>query len=129
MKKYRLIINIIVVIIVLIIMHHYLVPSTNEYNCIRDIRFKSLDINGVVIDKYYDETNHSYPTIDIKTLDNVSIQKINLFGEESNLFYLLQISDTIRKDKFRDIVMRKRNGTYTKLVKVDFDCKDSVNEK
>ena len=76
-------------------MYHNLVPSEEENNCRLDKRFKNLVFNGVIINKYYDKTEHSYPTLDLKALTNDSIQKINLIGEKSNLFNMLQISDTI----------------------------------
>jgi hypothetical protein len=124
MKKYRLLINFIVVTIVFIIMYYNLVPSEEENNCMLDKRFRNLVFDGVITNKYYDKTEHSYPTLDVKALNNDSIQKINLIGEKSHLFNLLQTSDTILKEKHSDIVMRKRNGVYSIFMKADFDCKD-----
>lgn len=106
-------------------MLYYGVPSEEENNCRLDKRFRNLVFDGVIINKYYDKTDHSNPTLDVKTLNNDSIQKINLIGEKSHLFNLLQISDTIMKEKHSDVVMRKRNGTCTGYIKADFNCKNS----
>lgn len=123
MKTLKIILNIFIVIVIFSLMYYYLVPSEDESNCSRYNEFMELALDGVVVNKCYDNLQHSYPAIDIKSSHNHSVQRFYLFGEKSNLFNLLCLSDTILKEKYCDIVSIKRNGTYIKLVKVDFGCK------
>jgi len=123
MKSLRIIINIIIVVVGLILMVHYGRPNDNEIKCRLYNEFKDLNLNGVIINKYFDRTQHSYPTIEIRSIENDSIQKFYLVRDRSNLFNLLRINDTILKEIKYAVVFRKQNGEFIKLDSVDFDCK------
>jgi hypothetical protein len=115
------IINILVVVTFIIIVFCFL-PNRNDVNCKLYKDFIDLDICGTVVDKYYDKSQHSYPTIEVKSLYNNSIQKVNLEGEVSDLYNLLSKLDTISKAKQSDIILRKEKGIFVRLIKADFDC-------
>lgn len=126
MKKYKTIVNLVLVIVIFIIMLHYLTWSKEESDCNHYNDFKSLTFDGIVIGKYYDKSQHSYPTIELKSLHENSIQKIYLVGEKSNLFNLLSKSDTIFKKKNSALVLIKRNGLFSNLSKANFGCKHEI---
>lgn len=123
MERIKSIINLILVIVIFLIMHHYLTPSNDEVDCMHYNDFIDLNLDGIITNKYYDKSQHSYPTIELKSLKDNDIQKIYLVGEKTDLFNLLCISDTILKKKYSDIVSKKRNGVFFKVTKVDFGCK------
>jgi hypothetical protein len=122
MKLLKFTLNLFIVIVILSLMYHYLVPSEEESNCMRYNEFMELTMDGVIVNKCYDHQEHSYPAIDIKSSHDHSVQRFYIFGEKSNLFNLLCLSDTILKEKHSDIVSIKRNGINVNLVKVDFGC-------
>lgn len=101
-------------------MYYYLVPSEEEANCVRYNEFVRLTIDGVVVNKCFDHHEHSYPAIDIK--NDHSVQRFYLL-DDSHLFERLNLSDTILKKENSDVVLIKRNGVFTKLIKPDFGCK------
>ena len=107
-------------------MHHYLTLSNEESDCMNYKDFVDLNLDGIIINKYYDKSEHSYQTIELKSLYDNTIQKFYLVGEKSNLFNLLCKSDTILKKKHSNLVLRKRKGIYLIVTKADFGCKENL---
>ncbi len=70
-----------------------------------------MKIDGVVVKKYIDKTQHSYPIIEIK--EGSGINKLNLELELSALFDKIEIDDVISKKANNDsIVIFRQNKTF-----------------
>jgi hypothetical protein len=99
-------------------------PNQKKAWCKEYKNFLDLDFNGTVAKKYHDEKNHSYPIIEIKSLEKDETIKLNLALDESNLFKVVNLSDTLLKRKGENLVFRKKGGTIEELSKVDFGCNE-----
>jgi len=89
---------------------YFILPSGKEVGERLNNNFLKSQFEGVIINKFIDKNEHSYPIIIIKTFENDSIIKINLVRESTNIFDSLIISDSIYKYKNKSFLIRKRNG-------------------
>lgn len=108
----------------IIYLYVFIIPSDNKTNCSNKKEFLAYVFKGVVIRKYLDKEQHSYPMIDIiNFIDNKKFQ-INLVEESSNIFEKVLVDDTIMKNKGSDILKFIRNDSSFSL-RAYFNC-DSI---
>jgi hypothetical protein len=92
----------------------------NDGRCESLKEYKDLYINGRVINKYIDSTQHSYPIVLITNI-NLASQKLNLAFDTTDSYLLINIGDSLLKK--RDellLVIKKRKKTIKKII--DFGC-------
>ena len=90
--------------------------------CKEFMDFKALSINGKVVNKYYDSTNHSFPVILIRNFQVSDLIQINLANDTIDLFNKVNINDTIIKIRGDSIIKIIGNGGILQR-QLDFGCK------
>lgn len=83
--------------------------------------FKSDTYDYLVINKYIDSNEHSYPTLVLQYKDGYQFKNTDLDFDKSNLFNFLSVGDSIKKEKGSAIV-RVINRKVDTTFKVDFGC-------
>jgi len=91
--------------------------------CITYDNFLKTSLDGVVVNKYIDSSQHSYPTLEIKNLKNLELNKLNLVLDTTSFYDDVSVSDTIYKELNNDSVFRFKNGIKCFILKIDFGCK------
>jgi hypothetical protein len=116
--------NIVSVIVLVIFFSwvYFFTPSYNDSQCNKLKDFKKLYINGVVIKKYIDSQEHSYPMIFIKNFNSNDTVNLNLVFDTTNLFNVLKESDTVYKDRNKLDLYISNNGKSVFFNRIDFGC-------
>ena len=83
--------------------------------------FKSYAYDYVVVNKYIDSSEHSYPTLILQDKKGNSLQNVDLIFDKSDLFDFLSIGDSIKKGTGTDII-RVLNSKIDTTFKVNFGC-------
>lgn len=96
--------------------------SFNQAECTYLIDFKKLKFSGIIINKFIDSSEHSYPLIIVKDTDVRENITINLVYDTTKTFNILNIGDSIKKE-FGSLYIQKKVGSkYIKLARIDFGC-------
>ena len=90
--------------------------------CVTYDEFLKLTLNGVVINKYIDSSQHSFETVEIKNLNDSEVNKIILDLDTTDLFDKISVYDTIFKEENKDSVFVMKGKQKYFLTKVDFGC-------
>jgi hypothetical protein len=98
-----------------------IIKKDNEKVCDTYKDFKKSTFNYLVVNKYIDSTQHSYPTLILKDKNGNQFKDIDLVSDNSSLFDLLSVGDSINKERQTDLV-RIKNGKIDTTVKVDLGC-------
>jgi hypothetical protein len=99
--------------------------SKNKGACGYAKSFFEQNINGVIIDKFVDASNHNNPTIII--FDNSVEKKLLLFhNNDAHVYSYLSVKDSIYKAAKSYELDIKRNGKITKMA-LNFGCSDALN--
>ena len=96
-------------------------PSLNDGACNRFKDFKSYKYDYLVINKYLDSNEHSYPTLILQDGKGDRFQNQDLIDDNSGLFQFLSVGDSIQKRKGDSVVNVIRNKLDT-TIKVNFGC-------
>ena len=110
------------IVVIFFIYIYFFAPTVQEGLCLDYRDFKEMEINGVVVQKFRNPNEHSYPTLMIKNFDSDSIQSLNLIGDTTNTYDKLKVFDTIFKKKGEILLYLKEHNSYTLLDSVDFGC-------
>ena len=110
------------VFLLVFIVFFWLQPSIKDINCNHFKSLRNVTYNGVVINKFIDSTQHNYPTVVIRQIDN-SIYKFDLTHDKSGLYGFLLIGDTLvkRKGSYNINVSRYE---MEKTFELDYGCED-----
>jgi len=82
--------------IIIILINIFLWAFNIEINFTSDIQElgrAEIEIQGEVVEKYYDRKNHNYPSIKVKTDDN--IYDFYLAHERRKIFDIIKVSDSL----------------------------------
>jgi hypothetical protein len=116
--------NILSMVAVLILFIFFVAASIREVDaapCNSYKDFKSYTYDYVVINKYIDSSEHSYPTLILQNKDGYRFKDLDFIFDKSNFFYFLNIGDSIKKKKGEDMI-RVINSKIDTVLKVDFGC-------
>lgn len=98
-------------------------PGLNDSPCILTDNFNKLDINGIVIKKYIDSDQHSYPILKIRSNNGLdTVLTINLVLEKSGLFERINPLDTLYKHKDSNEIYIQQDNRLRLIGKADFGC-------
>lgn len=107
-------------------------PSFNDNSCRAFADFKNQEYKAVIVDKYYDKKEHSYPTLIYKDQNGNKIINQNLILDNSGLFDYVRIGDTLTKKKNEEYIQIKSAKVDTMII-LDFGCntkqKNRINNK
>jgi hypothetical protein len=104
------------------IVMYFFGPSLEKGRCYDYNIFKDKEIDGIVVNKFRNPNEHSYPTLMIKNFNSDSLQSLILSSDTTDTYNALNISDTILKRKGEDQLFLKQNGIYKFLNRIDFGC-------
>ena len=122
MKKRR-IIQILLIIVFFVWFIIKIIPQFSiNTRCVVYEDFLKLSLNGIVISKYIDSSNHSFPTIEIKNFKSTNTEKLLLDLDTSNVYNRLNIGDTVFKSKNSDTIFRVESKKQYFISKVNFGC-------
>ena len=93
--------------------------SAGVCNSYKDLKNDTYDY--VVINKYIDSNQHSYPTLVLQYKDGYQFKNTDFDFDKSNLFNFLSVGDSIKKEKGSAII-RVINRKVDTTFKVDFGC-------
>ena len=94
----------------------------NDESCNLLKRYRRLNLNGILANKFIDSSEHSYPILIINNFDS-TVEKINLVLDTTNLFSVVDIGDSIFKKKNETWLEIKSNNKHFKR-NIDFGCSD-----
>ncbi len=99
------------------------IHSSNQFNykCHDYNEFKKTSINGIVIDKYRDGSNHSYPIVLIRNFFKHDTIELNLASDTTKLFSNLDKYDVVYKP-YGDSVLQITRQNKTFKIMIDFGC-------
>ncbi len=124
-NKYLLIgfseIGVIVTFIIFTILFLLSFPSLNDSACNSFKDFKRYKYDYVLINKYLDSTQHSYPTLILQDSQGNKIKNQDLIKDNSGLFDFVNIGDSIKK-KEGDSLVNVINNRLDTIIEVDFGC-------
>jgi hypothetical protein len=104
------------------------VPSVNYTNCLSNQKFREVTIDGVVVDKYFDKSQHSTPIVEIENFEGL-IDSIYFWGDHSGLFNKIQIKDTLKKKNGSNEILIKVEGKFEVFGIANFKCDSAKLEK
>ena len=105
-----------VIIVLLFFLLLYLtLPSDKEVRENNRTNFINLSFRGVVSDKFIDKSEHSFPIVIIKSIEDTIVYKINFARESNSLFDSINTMDTVYKNKGENVIYSKRNKVYVKI--------------
>jgi hypothetical protein len=113
-----------ILIAVFILVIYVIVPSVNYTNCVSNNRFQNLTIDGVVVKKYLDKSQHSTPIVEVQNFLGC-VDKIYLYGDGSGLYERIQLRTVLKKERGSNEVLIKEENRYVRLGIANFNC-DSV---
>ena len=111
-----------IIFIILFLIFIWLQPSIKDINCSHFKTLKNVSYKGVVINKFIDSTQHNYPIVVVRQIDN-SIYKFDLTHDRSGLYRFLQIGDSIVKSKGAYNIEVIRSG-MERIFILDYGCDD-----
>lgn len=123
LKKYKYL----VIVCLFLSIVYIIVPSMNYTNCLSSQKFREVIIDGVVINKYLDKSQHSTPIVEIQNFLG-RIDSVYFFGDHSGIFDRLNVKDTLKKSSGTNEILIRINGKYAQLGVADFKC-DSAKLK
>lgn len=119
----RRIIQIVLTIVFFVWFFIQIIPQFSiNTRCVVYDDFLKLSLNGIIISKYIDSSNHSFPTIEIKNFKSTNTEKLLLDLDTSNLYNQLHIGDTVLKPKNGDTIFRLESNKLHFISKVNFGC-------
>ena len=119
--------NILSSVAILILFIVFVVLSIKEDNAAVCSGYKDLKndtYDYLVINKYIDSNEHSYRTLVLQNKGGYQFKYTDLDFDKSNLFYFLNVGDSIKKNKGSAIV-RVINKKVDTTFKVDFGCDEN----
>lgn len=99
-----------------------LIPSFEEDICTELAEFRKIELNGKIIDKYINSSEHSYPMIIVGN-KNLHNDTLNFDSDTTNFFHFIQIDDDVQKKLNDNLIFVTRLNTVYKI-KIDFGCEE-----
>lgn len=101
----------------------FIIPQFSKNSrCITYDEFLKTSLNGVVLKKYIDSSEHSFPIIEIKNFKELGTEKLNLNLDNSGVYDKINIQDTLNKEIGKDEIFVIKNREKILLSKIDFGC-------
>ncbi|MEJ8820319.1 hypothetical protein [Lacibacter sp. H407] len=100
----------------------FLIPQfSKDARCITYKEFQKIKLDGILIKKYIDSSQHSFPTLEVQNLGDSRVEKLNLNLDASGFYDKINLLDTLYKEVGKDEVYIKNNGKKI-IMKIDFGC-------
>lgn len=111
------------IILLLFLIIRFIIPDiSKDSRCIIYNEFLKIKLNGIVLKKYIDSSQHSFPTIEIENLKDYKIEKLNLNLDTSGIYNKISVNDTLSKETGKDEVFVIKGKEKILLAKIDFGC-------
>lgn len=96
-------------------------PSFNDNACKALANFKNQEYKVVVIDKFLDKNQHSYPTLILQDQNGNKITNQDFIFDKSGFFNYVQKGDTLIKSK-NNTVINLINMKVDTLIRIEYKC-------
>ncbi|MEE1885059.1 hypothetical protein [Pedobacter flavus] len=100
---------------------YLLIPFRNE-RCFWQKKFDSKGINGRVVKKKIDKSDHSTPILELENLETGKVDTISFLGERSTVFKIIKESDTLYKAIGSNRLYFIRGNEKKVIGTVNFGC-------
>jgi len=111
------------VVLFLFFIIRFLIPElSKDSRCIIYKEFLKIGLDGVVLKKYIDSSQHSFPTVEIKNLNDFKIEILNLNLDTSGIYNKINLNDTLSKETGKDEVFVIKGKEKVLLSRIDFGC-------
>lgn len=102
------------------------IPSLNDSACNAYKEFRGREYKVVIIDKYHDKNDHSYPILIGKDLKGNGMINQNLVHDKSRFFSFVSIGDTLIKQK-NEVGINIKNAKTDTIYVLDYGCIEENN--
>ena len=99
----------------------YYQEKNSSPKCDSYVEFKNFNIDGTVIDKYLDYSEHAYPIILVENFRGRDTIKVNLALDTTHIFDDISKYDTIIKLKGDSVIFVKNQQRVIKRI-MNFGC-------
>jgi hypothetical protein len=90
--------------------------------CSLEMEAKEIELNGLVIDKFYDSDNHNLKTIKVR--NNGRIDKVYLIDNEDSLLWAkVNVNDSIKKAE-NSLIYYLKSVNKRDTIKIKYNCKN-----
>ncbi len=105
---------------------YYMETHTNQFLCNEYNQYLKISFNGIVIKKFVDPNEHSFPYIYIgNDKKKNDIEKLSLFNDTTAYNYI-HLNDTVVKFKDDPWIYKKTNSKLLKLTLINYGCINST---
>jgi uncharacterized membrane protein YukC len=101
---------------------YFISPSRKEALCNSYQNYLAIQFNGIVIKKFIDSNEHSFPYIYVKDFLNGTITKLNLFDDDQHTYENISLKDSIVKFKGSAWLYKRVNQKLVKVNIINFGC-------
>ena len=102
---------------------YYMISQGRQVTCDLYKQHKIASFEGIVVEKFIDEKEHSFPFIYISNYKDNHLEKLNLFYD-TNAYKVIRLKDTIVKIKNDPWLYKKDKKSLIKLTVVTYGCKN-----
>ena len=102
---------------------YYTETHTKDAVCDEYSKYVARSIKGLVVKKFIDSKEDSFPYLYIKSAGGV--EKLNLYYDKNNTYESINLKDTIYKIKNNPWIYKSKNNEMKKIKLIDFGCTPS----
>lgn len=102
---------------------YYIISRGAKVNCELYEQYKSSSFEGIVVKKFVDNNEHSFPFIYVKRNKSNHIEKLNLFYD-TNAYGVINLKDTVFKIKNDPWIYKKHKRHIIKMTVLTCGCKN-----
>jgi hypothetical protein len=103
---------------------YFITPNRKQALCNAFGLYLHHSFDGVVIKKFINYKEHSFPFIYVRNSVDKHITKLDLFDDKNNVYNSLKINDSIVKLINDPWIYKRVNNKLKKWKAIDFGCKN-----
>ena len=103
---------------------YYMESHRDDAVCDAYAGYVARSFSGVVVKKFIDPHNHSFPFLYIMSSDG--IEKLNLVSDKNHTYNVIGVNDAIRKVKNDPWIYKIKDNQLSKFKLIDFGCKEAI---
>jgi hypothetical protein len=116
----------IIFFVVFVAFIYYMINRSSQINCNLYNEYKESSFEGVVVKKFIDVDEHSFPFVYVRNYNNNHLEKLNLFYD-SSVYKVLHLKDSIVKLKDNPWLYKRNGQRLLKIKIITFACQSISN--
>lgn len=100
---------------------YYIISRGTKVNCELYEQYKLSSFEGVVVKKFIDKREHSFPFVYVKNNKSDHIEKLDLFYD-TNAYGVINLKDTLFKRKNDPWIYKKCKRNLIKMTVLTYGC-------